>query len=179
MNITRVRMVCREGDPKFKGVATIYLDDCFVVREVKVIQGPNGLFISMPSRKNTDGTYSDIAHPITVDCRKMIEAKVLEEYQKELERVASGESQARRAMPFDRRGDRGRSHGRGEGGDFRSGSGRSRGGPSRGYDRSAPSRPPRPSFEPSRDLTLSGKYGPEDTAPMSAPVEGEEAGPPP
>lgn len=84
MEITDVKIFLR-NEEKLKAYATITLDDCFIVRDVKVIQGSNGLFIAMPSRKKPDGTYKDIAHPLNNETRKKIEDKVLEFYKKELE----------------------------------------------------------------------------------------------
>ncbi len=59
-------------------------DEAFVVRGMKIIQGNNGFFVSMPSRKRPDGTYQDIAHPVSKDMRQTIEMKVLEAYEAEL-----------------------------------------------------------------------------------------------
>ncbi len=82
MEITdvRIRKVDREG--KMKAVASITLDDEFVVHDIKVIEGERGLFIAMPSRRASDGEYRDIAHPINSSARKRIQDSVLEEYEK-------------------------------------------------------------------------------------------------
>jgi stage V sporulation protein G len=82
MQITdiRIRRVDREG--KLKAVASITLDDEFVVHDIKVIEGEKGLFIAMPSRKASDGEYRDIAHPINSDTRERIQNNVLAEYEK-------------------------------------------------------------------------------------------------
>lgn len=85
MEVTEVRVYVRD-EPKLKAYATVTFDDCFVVRDVKVIQGSNGLFIAMPSRKKPDGTYKDLAHPLNNETRKKIEEKVIEAYKKELEK---------------------------------------------------------------------------------------------
>lgn len=85
MEITDVKIFLRNED-KLKAYATITFDDCFIVRDVKVIQGSNGLFIAMPSRKKPDGTYKDIAHPLNNETRKKIEDKVLDIYKIELEK---------------------------------------------------------------------------------------------
>ena len=81
MNITdvRVRKVAKEG--KMKAVVSITIDDEFVVHDIKVIEGEKGLFIAMPSRKATDGEYSDIAHPINSGTRDRIQTIILEKYQ--------------------------------------------------------------------------------------------------
>jgi len=83
MEITEVRITLRD-EPKLKAFANITLDDCFVIRGLKIIEGSNGFFISMPSRKGKDGTYRDIAHPINNETRQRIETVVLDEYKKEL-----------------------------------------------------------------------------------------------
>ena len=66
MTITdvRIRIIDAEGN-KLKALASITIDDCFVVHDIKVIEGAEGIFIAMPSRKIKDGTYKDIAHPIS------------------------------------------------------------------------------------------------------------------
>ena len=81
MNITdvRVRKVAKEG--KMKAVASITIDEEFVVHDIKVIEGEKGLFIAMPSRKATDGEYRDIAHPINSSTRDKIQTIILEKYQ--------------------------------------------------------------------------------------------------
>lgn len=83
MEITGVRIFLR-NDEKLKGFATVTFDDCFIIRDLKVINGNNGLFIAMPSRKRKDGTFRDVAHPLNNETRKKIEDRVLEEYQKEV-----------------------------------------------------------------------------------------------
>ena len=84
MNITdiRVRKIDREG--KMRAVASITLDDVFVVHDIKVIEGDNGLFIAMPSRKSSDGEFRDIVHPINSETRKEMQDKILAEYEKVL-----------------------------------------------------------------------------------------------
>lgn len=82
MKVTEVRITPREEDGRLKAFANITFDDCFVVRGLKVIDGNDGLFVSMPSRKRADGTYQDVAHPIENDTRHDIETAVLEAYDK-------------------------------------------------------------------------------------------------
>ncbi len=81
MNITdvRVRKVLKEG--KLKAVASITIDEVFVVHDIKIIEGEKGLFIAMPSKKTTDGDYRDIAHPINSETRTMLQDMILESYQ--------------------------------------------------------------------------------------------------
>ena len=83
MKITEVRITLR-NEEKLKAFASITFDDSFVVRGLKVINGSQGYFVSMPSRKRKDGSYQDIAHPINNEMRKEIEDKVLDAFEKEL-----------------------------------------------------------------------------------------------
>ena len=77
----RIRLV-KKDDGKLKAVASITIDECFVVHDIKVIEGNEGPFISMPSRKTPDGEYKDIVHPINTETREMIRDAVLEAYHK-------------------------------------------------------------------------------------------------
>jgi len=81
MNITdiRIRKINHEG--KMKAVVSITFDDSFVVHDVKVVEGTNGLFVAMPSKKTPDGEYRDIAHPISTDAREVIQSAVLKAYE--------------------------------------------------------------------------------------------------
>jgi stage V sporulation protein G len=81
VNITEIHVNIREED-KLKAFVNITFDDVFVVRGLKVIEGKEGLFVCMPSRKLEDGTYKDIAHPITNEFRRQLEMQVLAEYRK-------------------------------------------------------------------------------------------------
>jgi len=85
MEITdiRIRQVGTEG--KLKAYVTVTFDDCFVVHNVKIIEGKNGAFIAMPSRKTKKGEYKDVAHPINSDFRGMLQTKILEEYDRQVE----------------------------------------------------------------------------------------------
>jgi len=71
-------------EEKLKAYVTITIDNCFVVRDLKVIKGNNGLFVAMPSKKRKDGTFRDTAHPLNNETREMIESKVLSEYEREI-----------------------------------------------------------------------------------------------
>jgi stage V sporulation protein G len=86
MEVTEVK-VFPVNEEKLKAYATITFDNCFIVRDLKVIHGQSGLFVAMPSKKRRDGTYKDTAHPINSETRSMIEAKVLDEYDRELRRT--------------------------------------------------------------------------------------------
>ena len=85
MRITdvRIRKVSDEG--KMKAVVSVTFDDEFVVHDIKVIEGQNGLFIAMPSRKMGEGDFRDIAHPLTSETRNRIKNAIFEEYQKALD----------------------------------------------------------------------------------------------
>lgn len=92
MEITEVR-VFPVNEEKLRAYVTITFDQCFVIRDLKIIQGTGGLFVSMPSKRRKDGTYRDIAHPINNETRRMIEEKIIAEYQKVL-----GEGGSQRAL---------------------------------------------------------------------------------
>ena len=79
MEITDVRVYPVEEE-KLRGYATITFDNCFVVRDVKIISGPKGLFVAMPSKKRKDGTYRDTAHPLNSEMRNQIESRVIGAY---------------------------------------------------------------------------------------------------
>ena len=80
MQITeiRIRKVAAEG--KLKAYVTVTFDNCFVVHNVKIIEGKTGLFIAMPSRKTSAGDYNDVAHPISPEFRTELQDKILAEY---------------------------------------------------------------------------------------------------
>ena len=81
MEVTEVRVFPVDED-KLRAYVTITFDHCFVIRDLKIIRGTTGYFVSMPSKKRKDGTYKDIAHPINIETRKMIEEKIIAEYRK-------------------------------------------------------------------------------------------------
>ncbi len=81
MKITEVRAKRINGDNRLVGVAAITIDNCFVVHELRIIEGKNGLFVAMPSRRMPSGDYKDVAHPINSDTRAMIEKAVLDTFQ--------------------------------------------------------------------------------------------------
>ena len=82
----RVRLVQKE-DSKLKAVASMTIEDCFVVHDIKVIEGQEGYFIAMPSRKASDGEYKDIVHPINTETRNQIINLILEAFNAEKEKV--------------------------------------------------------------------------------------------
>lgn len=87
MQLTEVKVFPVSDDEKLKAYATIVFDNCFVVRDLKIIKGTSGLFVAMPSKKKKDGTYRDTAHPLNNETRQMIEEAVLGEYERELRRL--------------------------------------------------------------------------------------------
>lgn len=84
MKITSVNVFLKENS-RMKGLASVVLDECFAIRDIRIIEGDNGLFIAMPSKKKADGEYKDIAHPITQECRQMFEDEIIKAYKEKLE----------------------------------------------------------------------------------------------
>jgi stage V sporulation protein G len=84
MEITDVRVRKLYPTGKMRGIVSVTFDDMFVIHDIKVIEGQNGYFIAMPSRKTPDGEFKDICHPITSGMRKEMQAVVLEAYDKAL-----------------------------------------------------------------------------------------------
>jgi len=84
VEITDVKVFAVNED-KLKAYVTITLDNCFVVRDLKVILGTAGLFIAMPAKKRKDGTYKDIAHPLNAQTRERMERQILDEYTRQVE----------------------------------------------------------------------------------------------
>lgn len=83
----RIRKINTEG--KMKAIVSITFDDQFVVHDIKIIDGQNGLFIAMPSRKTPNGEFKDIAHPINSETRGLIQNAILAEYEESLEQSAA------------------------------------------------------------------------------------------
>jgi stage V sporulation protein G len=79
------------NEDKLKAYITVVLDNCFVVRDLKVIQGNTGLFVAMPSKKRKDGSYRDVAHPLNKQTRMDMEKKILEAYVEAIKSAAAGE----------------------------------------------------------------------------------------
>ncbi|HYE84684.1 MAG TPA: septation regulator SpoVG [Clostridia bacterium] len=82
MEITDVRIRKVNAEGKMKAVVSVTFDNEFVVHDIKVIEGQEGLFIAMPSRKTPDGEFKDIAHPINSSTRERLQTSILEEYEK-------------------------------------------------------------------------------------------------
>lgn len=82
MEITEVQIKkVNKEESRMKGIATVILDGEFAVHDIRVIEGVNGLFIAMPSKKKIDGEYKDTAHPITKEARKKFEDAIFEAYE--------------------------------------------------------------------------------------------------
>ena len=85
MEITEVKVFPVTDGEKLKAYATIVFDNAFIIRDLKVIEGLKGLFVSMPSRKRKDGTFRDVVHPLNPETRTMIENRVIESYKNAME----------------------------------------------------------------------------------------------
>lgn len=81
VNITDIRIRKINSDGKMKAIVSVTIDDMFVVHDMKIIEGQNGLFVAMPSRKTPDGEYKDIAHPINTEAREMLQGKILQAFE--------------------------------------------------------------------------------------------------
>ena len=81
MKITEVK-VYPANEGKLKAYATMVFDECFIVRDMKIIKSDKGLFVSMPSRRKKDGSFKDIVHPLNSDTRQSVEDRIIEEYNK-------------------------------------------------------------------------------------------------
>lgn len=84
MKITDVRLRKISEEGKMKAIVSVTFDGEFVVHDIKIIEGQNGLFIAMPSRKMADGEFRDIAHPINADTRQKMQDAIMNEYEKSL-----------------------------------------------------------------------------------------------
>ena len=93
MEITEVK-VFPVDEEKLKAYVTIVIDDCFVVRDLKVIAGNGGLFVAMPSKRRKDGAFKDIAHPLNQSTRMLLEKRVLDAYIAEVEEGGTPPSSA-------------------------------------------------------------------------------------
>lgn len=83
LNVTdvRVRLISKEGS-KLKARVSMTIDECFVIHDIRIIEGANGLFVSMPNRKSPDGEFIDTAHPIDTPTRNFVDKTILEAYEK-------------------------------------------------------------------------------------------------
>jgi stage V sporulation protein G len=113
MEITEVR-VFRVREEKLKAFVSIVIDDCFMVNDIRVIQGQDSRFISMPSRRKRNGEFKDIAHPLDNDTRRLLEERILAEYDRAVEEGDDlpEDSETQPAKPARRRRRRRRRSGR-------------------------------------------------------------------
>ncbi len=81
MEITDIRIRQIDNDAKMKAVVSATFDNCFVVHDIKVIEGQDKLFIAMPNRKTPDGEFKDIAHPINMEMREKLKNSIIEKYE--------------------------------------------------------------------------------------------------
>ncbi|MTI96332.1 MAG: septation regulator SpoVG [Firmicutes bacterium] len=84
MNITDIRIRRVNAAGRMKAVVSVTFDDQFVVHDIKVVEGNNGYFVAMPSRKGADGEFRDVAHPITTETRNLIQTAILDKYNNEI-----------------------------------------------------------------------------------------------
>lgn len=91
MQITdvRVRKLSEEG--KMRGIVSVTFDNAFVVHDIKIIEGQNGLFIAMPSRKVSEGEFRDIAHPINADMRFELQNEIIKAYEEAKSKIGEVE----------------------------------------------------------------------------------------
>ena len=95
MEITNVRVrIVEKDNSKMRGFANVTIDDQFVVHDIRILEGNNGLFLAMPSKQVAPGEYRDIAHPINAEARQIFQDAILAEYEKELAREDRNEEEA-------------------------------------------------------------------------------------
>lgn len=83
MKITDVRIRKVDGQSRLRAIVSITIDDAFAVHELRIIEGKEGLFVAMPSKEVGEGKFKDIAHPINVETRQMVEKAILDKYAEE------------------------------------------------------------------------------------------------
>ena len=103
MEITDIRFRKLLFDGAMRAIISVTLDDAFVIHDVKVVDGPNGLFVAMPSRRTATGEFRDIAHPINKETRASMQEKILSAYFAQLEAAGdtSAESEPLPDIPFE------------------------------------------------------------------------------
>lgn len=94
MKITEVKVYPAQDNGRLKAYATIVFDNDFIVRDLKVIEGNKGLFVSMPSRRRKDGSFRDIVHPLNSETRSTIEQQIIEEYERAAQSEVSSPSES-------------------------------------------------------------------------------------
>jgi stage V sporulation protein G len=99
MEITEVK-VFPVNEDRLKAYVSITIDNCFVIRDLKIIEGTGGLFVAMPSKKRKDGQFKDIAHPLNQETREMIERMVFEAYEAEVRTMGESLEKVKRSGDF-------------------------------------------------------------------------------
>jgi stage V sporulation protein G len=95
MKITEVK-IYPVNEERLKAYVTITIDECFVVRDLKIIRGNEGLFVAMPSKKRKDGQFKDIAHPLNQETRAHMEQAIFDAYEKEVRSMGENLDDLRR-----------------------------------------------------------------------------------
>ena len=103
MQITEINVFPVDED-KLKAYVTLIFDNCFVVRDLKIIKGNTGLFVAMPSKKRKDGTFRDIAHPLNSEMRNEMESAILSHYEAELKKMQATASKNMQALEGHKKG---------------------------------------------------------------------------
>ena len=98
MKITCAKILPVKDDEKLKAFVTIVIDDCLVIKDLKVIKGANDYFIAMPAKQTKDGRYVDIAHPLNKETREELERTILDEYARVTKRPLSTQTNAKLAL---------------------------------------------------------------------------------
>jgi stage V sporulation protein G len=93
MEITDVKVRKVMSDGRLRGVVSVTIDDMFAVHDIKVVQGDERLFVAMPSRKDENGVFRDIVHPISASARKLFEDTILDAYERQLAVIEAEEQE--------------------------------------------------------------------------------------
>lgn len=100
MNITEVKIYL-VSEERLKAYVSLTIENSFVIRDLKIIEGPNGLFVAMPSKKRKDGQFRDIAHPLNQETRNQIEEAIFSAFEKEIRTMGDSLTNIRRSLPPD------------------------------------------------------------------------------
>lgn len=82
LKLDKIVRIEKKENSKMRGIAKVLIDDCFLVEDIRILEGDNGLYIAMPSKTLPDGSHRDTAHPINKETRKMFEDLIFDEYNK-------------------------------------------------------------------------------------------------
>jgi stage V sporulation protein G len=99
ISAVRVRKITNPSEQKLKALVSVVFDEQFVVHDLRVVEGVNGPFVAMPRRKNAEGEYKDVAHPITAEAREMVQKAVLEAYGQLLAKDKAVETEVNTELP--------------------------------------------------------------------------------